>query len=233
VGTTMHQLSKTLQAIIENKQAIFFDMDGTIINSEPIHAKTIIKILNDLKIDLHDLLTREDELIGKTDLDVYNELVRARPNTTQIISSIEFLAIKNRAIIDILSNTSDSQINSLLTPGVLAFIRYLRQHQIDCKLALISASEPEIVKAMLAKIGILDSFDLIASNIDTACSKPSPSPYLAALRFFRLASNKVVTFEDSPTGIAASLAAGIPTVRISAFTQHRIFEVLPTILNFL
>ncbi len=223
----MNKISEALLKKITKKKAIFFDMDGTIINSEPIHAKTIIKILEELEINLP---INEELLIGKTDSDVYNDFIRNNKELKKQISLEQFLSIKNSAIINIIDSFSREQIRNLLTEGVLAFINYLKAHQY--RLALISASEPEIVFHMLKTIGITEHFDLIRSSIDTANSKPSPSPYLSALRFFKIARSEAITFEDSPTGTMASISAGIETIQIVAFTKTNNFNNIEVISNF-
>jgi beta-phosphoglucomutase-like phosphatase (HAD superfamily) len=93
------------------------------------------------------------------------------------------------------------------------------------RVALVSNASPGSIRAMLHYgMGpqLIGSLDLIVSGRDVQHKKPSPEPYLHALRELGLAPWECVALEDSAMGLQAAVAAGIPAVitRNSNTTDH-------------
>ena len=99
-----------------------------------------------------------------------------------------------------------------VVPGAAQVVRTLSR---DLPLAIVSgASRSEIVPA-LRRAGILGCFREIVAAEDVRQCKPSPEGYLAAIRSLGLGSGRAaVAVEDSPGGIAAARAAGLPVLGV-------------------
>ena len=103
------------------------------------------------------------------------------------------------------------------------------------RLAIASSSKRENVAGLLrANLGpTADTwFDVIASGEVVAAKKPAPDLYLWALRELALPARDCLAVEDSAHGLAASLAAGIPTVvTVSDYTLNENFDGARMVLH--
>ena len=71
------------------------------------------------------------------------------------------------------------------------------------------------VRRSLQLVGFEDSFDVVLSAHEVAAPKPAPDPYLEACRRLGVeAGPSVVALEDSPTGVAAAVAAGLTVIGV-------------------
>lgn len=98
-----------------------------------------------------------------------------------------------------------------LYPGVQELVGQLRGR---VRLAVVSGTWRENVEAVLESSGLLAAFDLIVGKEDVGSVKPDPEAYLLALRRLGLDAGEAVAIEDSPTGLAAARAAGIPRIAV-------------------
>ncbi len=88
-------------------------------------------------------------------------------------------------------------------------------------IGLASSSTHEWVDTHLARLGILDRFDVIRCRDDVAAPKPEPDLYLSALELLGAAASEAIALEDSPNGILAAKRAGIFCVAVpNALTRQ-------------
>jgi len=82
-------------------------------------------------------------------------------------------------------------------------------------IALVSNSPMAFVRRSLEIVGLEDSFDLVLSAHEVAAPKPAPDPYLEACRRLGIEPGPAVfALEDSPSGVAAAVAAGLTVIGI-------------------
>jgi HAD superfamily hydrolase (TIGR01509 family) len=82
-------------------------------------------------------------------------------------------------------------------------------------LALVSNSPMAFVRRSLEIVGLEDSFDVVLSAHEVAAPKPAPDPYLEACRRLEIEPGpSVYALEDSPSGVAAAVAAGLTVIGI-------------------
>ena len=82
-------------------------------------------------------------------------------------------------------------------------------------LALVSNSPIVFVRRSLQIVGLEDSFDVILSAHEVGAPKPAPDPYLEACRRLGIEPGPTVfALEDSPSGVAAAVAAGLTVIGI-------------------
>ena len=98
-----------------------------------------------------------------------------------------------------------------LFPGVVELVRELHGR---VRLAVVSSTWRENIKAVLGAAGLAESFDLIVGKEDVTAVKPAPDGYQLALNRLRLVARSVVALEDSPTGLASARAAGIRAIAV-------------------
>ena len=187
----------------EVPQAVLFDMDGTLVDTEGLWWQAATSVARALGVDLGPADT--PAVLGRAAEDVAAHLLTAaeRPAAT--------LPDTARQLIDGFAARITEQSGGVpLIPGALDLLGELRAEGIPT--ALVSASPRSIVHLVLP---FLDHrFDLIVAAEDTTRGKPYPDPYLKATDRLGVDPRRCVAIEDSPTGIAAATAAGCRVMAI-------------------
>ncbi|WP_158437817.1 HAD family hydrolase [Naasia lichenicola] len=98
-----------------------------------------------------------------------------------------------------------------------ALIGFLRQMAPQLATGLVTTAKESNARAVLAHVGIADTFQVLVFGEDVEKSKPHPEAYEVALRRLGVEPHEAIAFEDSDTGAAAAAAAGIRVVRIGRF----------------
>ena len=83
-------------------------------------------------------------------------------------------------------------------------------------LGLVTNAPVENVEAILPALALGEFFDEVVLSDEVGSVKPDSAPYRAALQRLGVAPDEAIAFEDSTSGIASSVAAGIPTVGIAS-----------------
>jgi HAD superfamily hydrolase (TIGR01509 family) len=179
---------------------VFFDMDGTLVDSEPLWFETEVGIVAEYGFELG----REHwvNVLGQpNDVAVaYLLQVSGAPLTP---------AELNRRIEAAMEAALGRGVEPV--PGAKQLLNDLNAAGIP--LALVSASSRRIVDACLASIGA-DHFAFTVSGDDVTHGKPHPEPYLSAARHFGVAPERCAVVEDSPNGAASGAAAGCRVVAV-------------------
>ena len=179
-------------------KAVLFDMDGVIVDTEPLHRKAYFLMFNDVNIDVSETLYTS--FTGQSTLNICKKLV----DMFSIPEAPETLvACKRKHFKYLFENDSSLQ----LLDGVLDLIKNYHANDITLVLAS-SASMPNIDR-------IFDRFDLnqyfVAklSGADLKESKPHPEIFIKAAEAAGHAREHCVVIEDSTNGIKAANDAGI------------------------
>lgn len=201
-----------LKALVKHKDVIIFDMDGTLVNTEPLHAKAAVIVLRDLGVEV-DLMATIDQYYGMTDQIVLKSVC---PHLTdaEIDKCIEQ---KNFQLIKLFNDLPDHEKENYITPGLFPFLQHLKDENKKC--AVVSASEDIIVLETLKCFGIDKFVELQMGRNQTALTKPHPDPYLEAMKRLGTTHDSTIIFEDSPTGIKSAYASRASVVRIMAFAH--------------
>ncbi|MDO9183865.1 MAG: HAD family phosphatase [Bacteriovorax sp.] len=201
-----------LKTLLLDIDTIIFDMDGTIVNTEPLHAKAAVIVLKSLGIDI-DLESCLDQFYGMTDTSVLQMMVPSL-NETEIELAI---AEKNVHLIKLFNNLATEEKEQFITPGLFEFLKFLKQE--NKQLAVISASEDIIVIETLKCFEIYSYMDLLMGRHQTILTKPHPEPYIEGMKRLNTDPTKTLIFEDSPTGLQAAVASGAHVIRITGFAH--------------
>ena len=180
--------------------AVLFDMDGTIIDSEPYW----IASEQSLAAEHNGTWTTIDSLdvIGK-DLNESSKLFKERTNIPLGIDEI-----KNR-----LSNDVQSKLSKVVPwrPGAKELLLELRKRGV--KTALVTMSLRRMAQQVVDAIPF-DAFDVIVAGDEVVRGKPHPEAYEKAAALLGLHPSKCIAFEDSVTGLTSAEAAGTYAIGI-------------------
>ena len=176
-------------------KSIFFDLDGVIIDSEPIHAKAKKLTLDKYGIAYPDSIF--DDFVGKTDDNFFRyvtEKLDAQNYSWELL-----LQTKNDLFIELLPEME-------LVNGFLPFFQYVKNRGL--KIALVSSTSTYTFGLIDKYFNIAHLFDLLVTEKDTVNHKPHPEPYLKALETLPASIESTIVIEDSPNGIISAKRAG-------------------------
>lgn len=201
-----------LRTLLKDHDAVIFDMDGTIVNTEPLHARAAVIVLRARGIDI-DLEACLDQFYGMTDTAV---LKATCPTLTD--HEIEMaIAEKNKHLIEIFRQLPQEEKVHYITPGLFEFLQFLKAEKKS--IAVVSASEDIIVEKTLECFAITTFVDLQMGRHQTVQTKPHPEPYIEGMKRLKTVPQKTLIFEDSPTGLKAAIASGANVIRITGFAH--------------
>lgn len=201
-----------LKTLVKLKDAILFDMDGTLVNTEPLHAKAAVLVLAELGVHV-DLVSTIDQFYGMTDYIVL-KTVCPQLSDEEINKAIEQ---KNFHLIKLFQKLHEKEKADYITPGLFPFLNHLKKE--NKKMAVVSASEDIVVLETLKCFGIDHFMELQMGRNQTPLTKPHPDPYLEAMKRLKTTHHHTLIFEDSPTGIKSAAATNAQVVRVTAFAH--------------
>jgi HAD superfamily hydrolase (TIGR01509 family) len=181
--------------------AVIFDMDGVLVDSEPIHFEATRALLAEHGVAYsHEV---NDNFFGCTDRDVFR-LLRARYHLAP--SEPELAAAWIARVVALLGRPLEAMTG---VPSALGALK-----DSGLRLALASSSAPEIIRATLTGLGLDGMFELVVSGHDVERGKPAPDIFLEAVRRLGLPREACLVVEDSFNGVSAAAAAGIRCVAV-------------------
>lgn len=183
-------------------EAVLFDMDGVIIDSEPLWSKA------------------EQQLLARRNLR-YSPQLKTVMMGLDSSEAVGFL-IKHYDLKESVGDVVEER-NQLIAglfreflrpmPHALQLVRSV--HAAEIKTGLASSSPKELVDLALGRLNITGLFDLILSGDQVARGKPAPDIYLTAARKLGVSHESCLVIEDAPHGVAAAKAAGMCCLAIS------------------
>lgn len=179
-------------------KAVLFDMDGVIVDTEPLHRKAYYKTFSDLNIDVTEDLY--STFTGASTQKVF-ETVIGKFNLKN--STDELMRGKRAAFKDYFYNDADFD----LVPGVRDLIEHYYENEI--KLVLASSATRTTIDMVFDKFGLEKYFTGKISGADLKESKPNPEIFLLAAEIAREPKENCMVIEDSTNGILAAHRAGI------------------------
>lgn len=204
-------------------QAVIFDMDGVLLDTEPISQRAWLRAHEALGGAPPDALFLR--LIGRTRADVLCILVEALGPAYPVA---ELRARKENYFEEIIAAEGIP-----LKPGAVALLDYLERE--GCPKAVASSTPKAGVLQRLSMTGLRERFPVIVGGDEVRRGKPAPDIFLAAAERLGIAPEGCWVLEDSEYGIAAAHAAGMTPIMIpdlkppSEETAALAYRVLPSL----
>jgi mannitol-1-/sugar-/sorbitol-6-/2-deoxyglucose-6-phosphatase len=183
--------------VVSTLAAAIFDMDGLLIDTEPIWRRSEIEVFGELGLQL----TEEQcmQTMGVRVAEVvklwYNRHPWDGPSCDEVTGRIY------ASVIEHVHSEGEPM------PGVMEALRTVQDRGLRCGIA--SSSSEILIRAVIERLAIGEYIQTISSADDEAEGKPHPAVYLSAARRLEAAPKKCVAFEDSPNGILSAKSAGM------------------------
>lgn len=183
-------------------EAVIFDMDGLLIDSEPLWREATIKVFNEIGVSLTE--KQCEETMGFR-VDEFVEYWLIKYEVKEIKEEI----IANRIIEELINLIL---LKGKIMDGVNDIITLFEKEGIT--MALASSSSMNIIEAVLEKIKIKDKIKFIFSAENELFGKPHPGIYITAAKNLNVPVSKCLAFEDSPNGVLSAKAAKMKCVAV-------------------
>jgi len=196
-------------------EAVLFDFDGVIVNSEPLHFQAFRRILADEHVDLSES-EYYGELIGFDDRGAFRHLFAKRHLPLEPKDLLRLMTRKSEVMTELIE---ERKYHAL--PGVEEFVRGLWRHY---PLGICSGALREEIEAMLEGVALRDCFPIIVAAEDVDVGKPDPRGYLQCAQLISEKIKKVLTpqdcliVEDAPSVVRSVKSVGFPTLAVT--TSH-------------
>lgn len=181
-------------------KAVIFDMDGVLIDSEPLHARAAVLSLKEYNVDIN--IEYCYNFIGTTTKAMFQTMI----NDFKIDVSLEQLLETNSRIINELH-----QVEGYIgIEGTKELLKDL--HDNGIKLAVASSSPYDLIVEVTTELGIIQYFDKLVSGANVKHPKPAPDVFLKAMEELDVKAKDCLVIEDSMNGVIAADAAQIKSI---------------------
>lgn len=183
-------------------KALLFDLDGTLAETDSLHFQGWRKMLGRHGIDA-DWEFYQERVSGRLNPDIAADLLPHLPEseTRRMIEDKE-AEFRRRA----------PELSPL--PGLTGVIERARHGAM--KLALVTNAPPENAHALTEALGLAEVFDVEVFAGELGAGKPDPLAYSTVLGRLGIGADEALAFEDSSSGIASAVGAGVTTIGIAS-----------------
>lgn len=182
--------------------AAIFDMDGTIIDSEPFWAMAEHEVFSELGINV----TPQDTKItaALTTKEVIEYWHKKKPWEGHIEDA-------ENKVVQRVSELVKSKGEPM--PGAIEALELCMKNNI--RLALCTNSPVSLIKLVLNRLQLQNTFEILTSGELEERGKPHPAVYQTALKLLKIEAHQAIAIEDTPTGVKSANQAGIKTIAVS------------------
>lgn len=198
-------------------QAVIFDMDGLLIDSEPFWKQAEFDVFSSVGVEI------------TADLTVLTAAMTTREVTEFWFAQYPWQGasleeVENRVVerVKYLIETQGQAMH-----GVHDLLESLQQAKV--KIGLATNSPKDIIPSVLQRLNIANYFTAYSSADEVKQGKPAPDVYQLTLQKLNIEAHQCIAFEDSLGGIKAALAAGIKAIAVPHVDEfdHEKFDIAP------
>ena len=201
-------MNTSLKEIINKCDTIFFDLDGTLIDTEPLYFRFWKEATKFYGRELTDsealsMRSRDKESAKAFFLEIGN-------------GQLNYDLVKAKRIELMSAYLKDHPIG--VKEGVLEYLTKLNKQ--GKSLYIVTANTVEKACKIHESVGLTHLFKGVISAKDVARGKPFPDVYLKACEVVNKKPEQVIVFEDSPNGLMSSYSAGCFTVMVEDMSKY-------------
>ncbi len=186
--------------------AAIFDMDGVLVDTEPIYMEIDRRLFSRLGLKVSD--EQVSKFVGLGIHGVW-QWIKDHFDLPQTLEELVAMAEEEQV------REMAAAATLVPMPGVMALIQALRARQV--RLGVATGSPRKVAEVILGRAGFLHQFEVIISGSDVSRGKPDPEIFLETSGKLGVSPAACVVIEDSPHGVAAAIAAGMTVV---GFQNH-------------
>ncbi len=196
-----HHPGKATHLTARGIDAVIFDMDGVLADSEPLHQHVIRGLLAEYGVDWSP--HGHDPTVGMRSLESFEFICsrHALPHDPRRLD-----ALYTERVLPVLR----ARVTPM--PGVPDVPRALAARGL--RLAVASSSGPAVIDTTLTTLGVRPLFETVVSGVEVARGKPAPDVFLEAATRLGVAPEACVVIEDSERGVRAARAARMRCVAV-------------------
>jgi HAD superfamily hydrolase (TIGR01509 family) len=183
-------------------EAVLFDFDGVLVDSEPIHFRCWRDLLASHGIEL-DWETYRSNYIDVNTRQMLEHISRKAANRTTAESLLDLIPRKRDLFTELMCRELPFAADCRAMLTSLSGLR----------LGVVTSSNRREAEPVLAAAGIRDCFDVLVCGNDARAQKPSPEPYLKAVQL--LGTSSALAVEDSDAGVGSARTAGLEVIRVA------------------
>jgi HAD superfamily hydrolase (TIGR01509 family) len=200
---------------MNNFSAIIFDMDGVIVDSEPLHAEVEQMVCQHFQLAVP-LSTWDGSFTrGRTEKDFF-EFVADTYGPGRVTAE-QLIAYKKPIYIQLAMQKLQ------LFPGILSFLEKARAT--FAHMALTTSTIASLQQKMFEKFNLGSFFDVVVTGDQISKGKPDPEPYLLTAQKLNLPTDQCLVLEDAINGVVSAKKAGCLVVGITnSFTEKELYE---------
>lgn len=186
-------------------KAVFFDMDGVLLDSMENHSKAWVKTMNDLNIPF----TIEEAYLneGRVGHDTINSAYLRTFNRTATLEEQE-------TIYEVKTQHLEALGEILAMPFSYELLNRVKQQGLAIYL-VTGSGQPTLINSLDDYFPGIFMKERMVTAFDVKQGKPSPEPYLKALGKSGLNPWEIVVIENAPLGVESSVAAGLFTIAVN------------------
>ncbi|MFB6249976.1 MAG: HAD family hydrolase [Salinibacter sp.] len=213
-------------------QAMVFDLDGTLVQTERLKARSYAKAAVELcpeDVTEEEVIEAYKDVVGESRQTVATTLMQRfdlEAASTERMTEVDvdtpwqaFVQVRLDYYHDLVEDPEVLRENRW--PHTLSLLERARENQ--CAVALATTSRRKQAGYVLDVLGHDDTFDFVATADDVERTKPHPEIYRMCAVELGIAPGHMLAIEDSPTGTEAALAAGLHCIAFGTpFTEERL-----------
>jgi len=181
--------------------AVIFDMDGVIVDSESGHERAFREVAREIGFEDHGL--NFADYVGRSDQDLWVDFV-ARNNPP--VAFEQLMAMKRERVVSIIRQEQP------IFAGLLDLVKAIAK---GFRLGLASGSDRAVVEEVLEIEQLRGFFSAVVSASEVSRGKPAPDIFLRAAQLLEVKPEECWVIEDSKPGVTAGLAAGMRVIAIT------------------
>src|SRR5689334_16139251 len=198
----MREALAVASTIIDPRLALIFDMDGVIVDSNPVHREAWVAF--NRRYGLETTEEMHARMYGRRNDDIVREFYGEGLSPAEIDA-------RGAAKEEVYRELVGSRIEELLIPGVRQF---LERHR-GTRMGLASNAQIENIDFVLDRSGLRGYFQAVVDGHQVSRPKPDPEIYVQTAGVLGVRPENCIVFEDSHTGVEAACRAGMRVVGVS------------------
>ncbi|RAK70187.1 HAD family hydrolase [Hymenobacter edaphi] len=179
-------------------RTVIFDMDGVLVDTEPLHHDAFFRHFAELGLLISD--TEYATFLGSSTTNMYQRLKQEYGLTQEVPELVR----RKRELFGV---AFEANTTLTLLPGALDLV--LDLHRAGVPLQLASSASHETINRVFTRFALYPYFDNMVSGEDFPQSKPNPAIFLQAAQMAGVVPKHCLVIEDSANGVTAAKAAGM------------------------